>query len=62
MQFLKHSTNTLTKSRAIEVSAYADNNGAIRYIGGLYSAGTAYPISIDEEGKLYSGSGSEVQL
>lgn len=47
---------------AIEVSAYADSNGRVRCIGGLFSAGTAYPVSVDDEGKLYSGSGAEVSV
>lgn len=41
---------------------FAHEDGVVRSIGSFFSDGTAYPISIDGEGKIYSGNGHEVEV
>lgn len=47
---------------AIEASVYRYNDGKAVNVGNIYSSGTAYPISMDSEGKVYSGGNHEVSV
>lgn len=40
---------------SIEGSVYMEQDGVVKNIGNVYSSGTAYPIKLDAEGKIYSG-------
>lgn len=48
---------------AIEASVYRKNEeGAVVNVGNVFSSGTAYPISLGPEGKIYSGGNHEVSV
>ena len=47
---------------SIEASVYRNDNGTVRNVGNVYSNGTAYPISLDSEGRIYSGGNHEVSI
>ena len=47
---------------AIDTSIYRNDNGTVICIGNVFSSGTAYPISLDAEGRIYSGGHHEVDI
>lgn len=47
---------------AIDASFYLFKDGKVNNIGNVYSSGTAYPISLTKDGKVYSGGNHEVDV
>lgn len=47
---------------SIDGSVYRNDNGSVTCIGNVFSSGTAYPISIDKDGMIYSGGNHEVNV
>lgn len=47
---------------AIDASLYRNDNGQVKNIGNVFSSGTAYPISLDKDGRIYSGGNHEVSV
>ncbi len=47
---------------SIEGSIYRNVDGEVKNIGNVYSSGTAYPISLDKDGYIYSGGNHEVEV
>lgn len=47
---------------AIDASAYIEVDGKARSAGNVFSEGTAYPVSLDKDGKIYTGGNHEVNV
>ena len=50
------------KMAAIDGSVYKQDNGTVKNVGNVFSSGTAYPLSLDKEGLIYSGGNHEVNV
>ena len=46
----------------IDASVYMEKDGKARCVGNVISYGTAYPISLSDDGKVYSGGNHEVDI
>lgn len=47
---------------SIEGSIYRNDNGVVKNIGNVFSSGTAYPVSLDSDGCIYTGGNHEVNV
>lgn len=47
---------------SIEGSVYINDNGTVKNVGNIYSMGTAYPISLDADNKVYCGGNHEINV
>lgn len=46
----------------IDASVYMEKDGRAKCVGNVISSGTAYPISLSDDGKIYSGGNHEVNI
>ena len=46
----------------IDASIYRNDNGRVTCIGNVFSSGTAYPISLDTDGRIYTGGNHDVRV
>ena len=46
----------------IDASVYRNDNGKVINIGNVISSGTAYPISLDADGRIYTGGNHDVSI
>ena len=50
------------KMAAIDGSLYVNENGVIKNMGNMFSEGTAYPISLDSEGYIFTGGNHRMEV
>ena len=50
------------KMAAIDGSIYANQDGIIRNVGNVFSDGTAYPISLNSEGYIFTGGNHRMEV